>query len=267
MNLNIPDSIPKLLVFIGLFLIGFSFYKSDLNYEKLNQEIEKAYIIKDTLRLQKLILKREVNLVKEKSDYLSKKYSVENPISFNDSIMSFKRNFNGNRADLIVLDSMQKNWNDYSNLNFKVDLTIQKLDNSNRNSKSKIKIFNEEEEYLGDLKTIGFVCFLMGIFGWTNMENKKNKNAQGKSEKIYTFCQSCGEQFSSMLNFGTEKNKELNKAFCENCYKKGKFTNPSLTKKDFKIIYANKIKDLGIIKRQLLRGRFYELERWKDDNF
>lgn len=267
MSITIPDSIPKLFVFIGLFLIGYSFYQSDINSNKLDVKFEKNSKLQDTLDLQKLILKRKIKLLEEKSAYLSRKYSVENPISVNDSIMSFYRNFNGNRADILVLDSIQKSWDDYSTMNFKVDLTIQKIQNANKNTSLKIKTFNYEEEYLQELKTIGFVLFFIGIFGWTNLENKKSRKIKEKLEQSYKFCQSCGEKFSSMVKFGTEKDKELNKVFCIKCYKKGKFTNPDLTKQDFKIIYEKKIKDIGLFRKQILRGRFYELERWKNDNY
>ena len=209
MNMTIPDSIPKLLVFIGLFLVGYSTYQSDLNSKEFDKHFDKSRTLQDSFDLKNLILKRKVELLKEKSEYLSKKYAVENPISFNDSILIFKRCFEENKTDYIVYDSIQKSWNEYSNAYFEIELLAKKIDNANTNSLAKIQWFNDEEEYLFEMRMFGLSILFLGFIGWLYLENKKSKKSIKKSDLIFKYCQSCGENFSSIVKFGTEKKQGI----------------------------------------------------------
>lgn len=267
MNLNIPDSIPKLLVLIGLSIVIFHFYRTDSNVKKFNSGIEKNLKLKDTLGLQNLMLKNKANTLKAKADYLSHKYNIENPVNLNDSIMTFKRNFQGSENNILLMDSIQKNWDEYLSMKFKVDLTIEKIKQAERKTKLNRKSFDLDEKYLNEVLVLGVVIFLIGLYGWTKVEKKREKIISKEIENKYKFCQSCGEKFSSMITFGTEKDKTKNKAFCIKCYKKGKFTNPELTREEFEKIYKEKIKSYNIFTRQILMVRFLTLERWKDNDY
>ncbi len=269
MNINIPDKLYKLLTLIGLILIGYSFYNTEFIEQKYFSEIDKHREVRDSLLLSEMILKNEKQTLIGISESLSKKYSVENPISYSDSTVSFNRILNGPKNDLIVSDSLNNLWKGYLTNSFKLDLISKKLEFS-------IKYLEEEEnlkkayfDNYDEIRNFGFFILFLGILLWTaDIPSQQNKNKPTKQEeKIYANCQSCGKKFTSILKYGTNKNKTKNYAFCKNCFESGKFTNPDLTKDEFLNKTMESVKNKNWFYRRILKNKLDELERWSDNKY
>lgn len=117
----------------------------------------------------------------------------------------------------------------------------------------------------------GFVVFYLGLTSLIRIEAHKNellKSELVSKKKYYTKCQSCGRKFSSMVIYGTEKNAEINSAFCKDCYELGEFTNPDLTMEQ---VFNERIKYLNKpclkIKKFMARVHFSILDRWNKDQY
>ena len=76
-----------------------------------------------------------------------------------------------------------------------------------------VKIF-----YLGLVITFIGVVFWIREFGPLDLTKKRFSN-----------CQSCGEKFSGIKNYGNNSDKMPNYSFCDKCYTDGKFVNPEMT--------------------------------------
>lgn len=267
MNINIPDKLYKLLTLIGLILIGYSFYNTEFIEQKYFSEIDKHREIKDSLLLSEMIIKNEKETLIKISNSLSKKYDVKNPITYSDSTVSFNRILSGPKNDLAVSDSLNNLWNDYLTNSFKLDLISKKLEFS--------KKYLDEEENLkkayfdnyNEIRNFGFFIFLLGILLWSAdiPALQKDRKLIKQGDKIYSFCQSCGKKFSSVLKYGTNKDKSKNYAFCNCCYKKGKFTNPNLTKEEFIETSMESIKKRNWLYKRILKNRLNDLERWSEN--
>ncbi|MDO6602794.1 zinc ribbon domain-containing protein [Arenibacter palladensis] len=266
MNISIPDRLYKFLALIGLFLIGYSFYYMDFAEQKYFSEIDKHREIRDSVLLAQMQIDNEKDDLIRISDFLSTKYSVENPLLISDSTLVFSRVLNGPKNNLIVSDSIETLWKSYKKHKFQLNLLTKKLTFSQK--------YLDEEENLKknyfsnyiEIRDIGFTLLFLGVLMWVMdiPSINREKNIIKQKEKLYSFCQSCGLEFNSMLKYGTNKNKSDNYAFCKDCFRKGKFTNPNLTKEEFITNSLNIKKNKNWLSKKILKSRLSRLERWRD---
>lgn len=269
MNINIPDKLYKLLALIGLILIGYSIYNIDFVEKKYFSEIYDHRKIRDSLLLTEMIIKNKKETLIKIANSLSIKYDTENPVTYTDSTLSFTRILNGQKNELTVSDSLDNLWNDYLNFSFKMDLINKKLSFSEKYLEEKEKLKKQYFDNYDEIKNFGIFLFILGIILWSvdTPSNKKENKILKQQDKLYPFCQSCGEKFTSILKYGTNKDKSENYAFCRNCFKKGKFTNPDLTKEELikNSMELNHNKNWLI--KKLLKNSFNDLERWNNDKY
>src|SRR5690606_34012803 len=91
MNINIPDKIYKLLILIGLIVIGYTTYQIEKSERIYFSKINQFRNISESISLTNLNIEFKIENIENTSRLLSKTYSVENPIIVNDSLISFNR--------------------------------------------------------------------------------------------------------------------------------------------------------------------------------
>jgi hypothetical protein len=266
MNIDIPDKLYKLFALIGILLIGYSFYHTEIVEQNYFSEIDRNRALKDSLFLNKMRLDHLSEKIVDISHNLSKKYQVENPIKKSDSSITFNRVLSGPSERINVSDSINKLWMEYKSQNFKNTLLEQKIEFSDKYLDEEENLKKTSIELYQSIYELGSILLLAGIVLWfidngTPFPSTKTK----QHERVYQFCQSCGKRFNSMLKYGTNKDKSLNYGFCHKCYKKGKFTSPNLTKEEFLKQQKALIKEKSWITRKILMLRFINLERWDND--
>ncbi|MBA4746269.1 MAG: hypothetical protein H2058_13525 [Muricauda sp.] len=263
MNFNVPDKIYKFITLLGILLIGYSYFNTDKVQQKYFLEIDKNRALKDSLLLNEMRLTYKREQIIDIANDLAKQHQVDNPINSSDSLLVFNRVLNGPKPNLQVSDSLNGLWLAYKNQIFKNRLLSKKIEFSNNYLDEEERLKKSYFETNDTWETIGIIFFVLGFLLWAadSSPDEEDKNLK-QHDRIYTFCQSCGKRFNSMLKYGTNKDKSLNYAFCVECYKKGKFANPKLTKGEFLNKQRELIKDKNWLTRKILIIRFKNLERW-----
>jgi hypothetical protein len=269
MNISIPDKLYKLIIMIGLFLIGYSFYKVDNSEKNYFIEVDKYTKVKDSLYYNVMIMENEFDKLYKASKQLSLEYDVKNPITKKDSLYEFNRIYKGPKQTIALSDTLSTIWANINDKDFKFNLLNKKLDFSIEKLKDNKRIKKQYFEYYGEIFNFGFLFLITGIFLWIAEHILSFKRSQiiEQEKKIYTFCQSCGKKFSSVLLYGANEDKSKNSAFCEKCFSKGKFINPELTKKEFMVTAIKETSKFSFIDKKLLKYRFKNLDRWKEDKY
>lgn len=270
MNINIPDKIYKFFVLAGVFLAAYSFYQIDKEETKYSKKIERYNDIVDSLTIAIFTRNYELNEIGKKADLLSKRYCVENPIIQKDSTLQFTRKHNGTKQELLVNDSISALWEKHGRYKFKIKLLEKRGELASKHIDSAKTLKDDSTFSYKSLFNSGLLLLSLGLFlwlidqPWRFLTTKKQKK---QFDKIYTYCQSCGKKFSSILKYGSNKNKDKNYSFCEKCFKNGEFKNKVLTKEDVMIDAKEKTKHKNWFYRKLLENRLSKLERWKENEY
>lgn len=232
---SIPDKFYKLLVLLGIILIGFSFYTIKENEKNYFNKIDTYNNIVSELKILELEIENEENKLIDYDDDISIKYNVKKSIKKNkNGKISFTYTVLGEKNSLIASKLMTIKWDNYEAKNFKFKILNQKRENYATYLKDveKHKLLLEDE--CSDYLLAGIILFSLGLITWLtedsliNSINEFNKNKK-INEKLYTNCQSCGMRFSSARFYGKNKDESNSNAFCEDCYQNGEFTEPELT--------------------------------------
>lgn len=262
MNINIPDKLYKFLILIGVLLIAFSIYKKENSEEFYFSKIYEYRGIQDSLVISQIKIDDQRDRLIEISQSLAKTYEVENPIENNDSLIFFNRMLSGPTANLKVSDSIQKLWLNYKSLKFQMRLLDKKLEFEDKYLEEEKNLKNDYIDTYFKVLGIGFLLLFTGTFIWMNDSETNTKNYTKQYEKVYSYCQSCAKNFTSMRSYGTNKDKSLNYAFCIECFKKGKFREPELTKIEAKRRLYHTVQNRNWIVKLIVESRFARLERW-----
>lgn len=266
MNITIPDSLPKLLVLIGIIAMAFGIYVDKELDEEYYNKFDRFDKIQDAVTLESYLVKLEKKDLLERARQLSKCINTENPIKDNDSIISFLKVFSGDKRKVLITDSLEKYWNRYITKQKKLDILIKKKEIQLKNLNSEEKLRDSRKEYYNSFFNLGLLFFIMGIFSWY-LERLNISNEIKQNKQKYNYCQSCGYKFSSIRPYGTEKNNKENFAFCIECYNKGKMNEPELTKEEFINRKKEEIKHKNWFTRKILMARFNKLERWNKNKY
>lgn len=267
MSINIPDSLPKLFILLGIICIAVGLYVEKELSENYSSRFDKFDEIQDAVTLDSYVLSIEKENLKKRAQQLSEMYNVVNPIVESDSTMTFTQTFAGDKHKIIITDSLNTHWNNYIRNKQNLEILVERKRIELENLKNKEEVLDSKREFYGTFLEIGLFFFIVGIVAWTLDNSKPIVRILKQNDKIYKYCQSCGFKFTSIRPYGTEKNKAQNLAFCINCYKKGKFKEPELTKEEFINRKKEEIKDKGYFSRKILMARFHTLERWNEDYY
>lgn len=251
MDIEIPDKIYKLLVLLGAIIIGYSEIQLSNDTNNWGKDLDKITSERNLFELEKISTDFEFIKTETSVDYYS---------------------------DIVEKSNEQKIKNIYIDSLLKLRAKLLLLKKSNAiNSKrvdhfsNKFKILKEDLTRINEtrkaLQKIGIILFSLGILMWMIDETKVLQILHKQNEKLYPWCQSCGKKFSSIIKYGTNKDSTSNYAFCKNCYTKGKFNNPNLTKDEFLEHVKNEISSKSWWSKIILMDRFNTLERWNDNKY
>lgn len=267
MSINIPDSLPKLLVLIGIIGIAVGVYMEKELTENYYSKFDKFDEIQDAVTLESYIVELDRENLLRRSQQLAKMYELENPIIENDSIITFQQTFSGDKNKVILTDSLIIYWNNYTRKKVNLDILKKRKEIKLKNIESEEKILDSRRDFYSIFLNIGIVVFILGIGTWAIESPLESEKIVKQTDKIYKYCQSCGHNFTSIRSYGTEKDKTRNVAFCIECYKKGKLKEPELTKEDFINRKKEEIKNMNWLSKKILIVRFKSLERWNKDSY
>lgn len=270
MNISIPDKFFKFLVLAGVLLLVFSYYQKEKINADYYSKIDNFNAVNDSISVE--IVKTN-DFVKDffgKADSFAKKYDVKNPLRYGkDSVMIFEEALNGPKNVLIVSDSIKKYWSKYGEKNRDLSVLILKAKLINKRLEDEEKFKDSLISNLGYFDILGALSFLVGFLIWFVSDLSDQNNEEGHYQKklkdrIYVHCQSCGNRFSSMRNYGTFDNNKVNYAFCDHCFEHGKFKNPDLTLEEILNEIEKKYKRRNLIIRKLKINQIKNLERWEN---
>lgn len=263
MNINLPDTIYKFLVLAGTIIVGYYFFSLDnlqKEYMGVYQKLDKA---QDSIDIMRFKNRLELEKLKGMAADSSERYNVPNPLIDNDSVLVFTTTYSGNPKKVLVSSSLHPLWLNYLESKDRLKIAEIQLEILRENHDEAV----EHREYYdywyyGPLLIIGLVFIVIGGIWWYE-ESNKGIMVEGI---VYKYCQSCAKQFSAIIPYGRNKNKSNNLAFCKNCYDKGKFKEPKMTK-DLLIQRIEENKDLSKRKKKNIKYRIDNLLRWKKHHY
>ena len=246
-----PDKIYKLLVLLGVIIVGYSEIQLSNNTNNWEKDLDKITSERNLFELEKISTNFEFTKTESSVDYYSDIVEKSNEQKINniyiDSLLTL-------RAKLLLLKKENA-------------INLKKTDHFS----SKFKILKEDLARINGMskaqQNIGIILFSLGILMWMIDETKVSQILLKQNEKLYPWCQSCGKKFSSIIKYGTNKDSSNNYAFCKNCYAKGKFSNPNITKDEFLEHAKNEVSSKSWWSKIILMDRFNTLERWNDNKY
>jgi hypothetical protein len=267
MNLNIPDSLPKLLVLLGIIGIAVGVYMEKEITDTYYAKFEKFDEIQDAVTLKNYIIELDRQNLIKRSEQLSERYNTENPIFDGDSIMTFERTFTGDKVKVLLTDSLAGYWDNYIKKKANLEILRKRKELKLANIEVEEKILDSRREFYGIFLGVGILVFILGIGTWAIDSTSESIEIIPQNQKVYKYCQSCGHNFTAVRTYGTEKNKKTNHAFCKGCYKRGKFVEQALSKEDFIKRKKEEIKDFNWLTKKILLIRFNKIERWNKKSY
>ncbi|MNQ71274.1 putative zinc ribbon domain protein [compost metagenome] len=251
MDIEIPDKIYKLIVLLGVIIVGYSEIQRSTGINDWKKDFDNTTSLNDSLSLERISMDFEYAKIKNSADnfinIIEKTKQIKTFSTYMDSLNIVKGK---------LLLYKKKN-----------DIYSKKAEQFSRKFKFLKEDFSQINKINQSLQNIGIILFCLGIFMWMINEAKDSRILLKQNEKLYPWCQSCGKKFSSIIKYGTNKDSTNNYSFCKTCYTKGKFNNPTLTKEEFLMLVQNEIANKNWWSRQILMSRFRTLERWKDDMY
>lgn len=269
---SIPDKFYKLLILLGVFLIGFSYYTIKENEKNYFKKVDIYDNIVSELKIMELEIEEEKKKLIEYDDDISIKYNVKKSIKLKENgDIIFTYAVLGEKNNLIASNLMTIKWGNYEAKNFKFKILNQKRKNYADLLTTEEKSKNNLENECGAFIFGGIILFLLGMIAWLSedlIENRNNEFNKNKkiNERFYSNCQSCGMKFSSVRKYGTNKDETFSNAFCEDCFENGEFKESELTLEQVKENAKPYIKGNYFVKKIIL-NRLDKLERFNRNQY
>lgn len=262
---QLPDNLNRIILGIGLFLIGYGFYQFQHHDAAVKASGKTALDLAAVLdsiglenRIQTLVAnKRVANLMD--------RHGLAAPLSIDDN--SFHVTTFAPIAVKTLKDSV-------------LDVMIAYMHTSKTFESQKGRAERELLAVAGEidvhtrakwghlsLALTGMIFFFLGGFGLAKDEYRKDALLmQQHRHSGHTRCQSCGKLFSAMVRFGRECEGTPSAAFCSGCYENGQFTEPDIT---FAEVEQRALKNVPrTLKEELeLSQLLRRLERWRQDAY
>jgi len=247
MNIGIPDKIHKLLVSLGIILIGYSEIRYTDSINDWKKEYQMNISLRDSFDLEKISMDFELEKMKNSHDLLNK--------------ISNKSN---NKISEVYIDSLNSKLFSLKKKNTINTKILESFLEKSKTLQENLFFINNKYKYL---QNIGFFLFCFGILIWMIDDTKESISLTKQNEKLYSWCQSCGKNFSPIIKYGTNKDSSDNYSFCDTCYTDGKFNNPNLTKDEFMELVQSEISHKSWWSKKILISRFHKLARWNENKY
>jgi hypothetical protein len=147
MSLNIPDSIPKLFVLIGIIGIAVGLYVEKELTENYYTKFDKFDEIQDLVKIERYNVDLELETLIERSKQLSKIFNLENPISKNDSVVTFNQTFFGDKNTVALTDSLTLYWDSYIKKKKQLDILNKRKEIKSKSIDNEEKLMNSRREF------------------------------------------------------------------------------------------------------------------------
>jgi len=255
----IPDTLSKLILAIGIFLIGYSFFATQSEYKEYSTNFEKNKSQIDSLSDKQEINEYKLKILNEKAKDLSSQYGVKNPLKIKDSLVIFEEILTGSKNDIRVNGELKRLWEDYKNADFYFKHDLKKFNRLNSSLKELNNDHNNDTELYNLFLILGILCGFLGFLTLSIEEIKKERIFEYEN---VLFCQSCAKKFYSPVQRAKYNDGEINKLYCCECFSNDKFTDETLTAD---IIYKrclSHFKKTTKLSRFLLKVKVNKLHRW-----
>lgn len=268
---SIPDNLYKFLVLGGIFCLAYSYIESIKSNDFYFGKVNSFNSAIDSIDLEMFKNRYEIKQLKNKADFISNRYHIKNPIVEKDSLLLFNQALSGDKAEMLVTDSLLILWNHLKENQFKIELLTKHIAIQQNNLHEAKAEYLADEELNNFIMIFGSVLLFFGLIGmmWLQIiQDELLKRQLQDKPKVFKYCQSCGKKFSSMIVHGTKSDGSVHTAFCSVCYSEGRFKEPELSKKDFTHrgdIEIAKMK--SFLRKKILLKRFKRLERWRDNDY
>jgi hypothetical protein len=263
---QIPDNIIKLVIAIGLFLIGYGSIKSELNTDLSLKESDQYSNIISTYNDHGAQYDMMRQQLAEKSNELSMRYKVKSPYYLKDSTYRFDHVVSGNKGSVFVNDLINKDFFKIEQFKFNLDRELERVNRAKKISKIKSVIYDITKDEYSNLFDVGVLLTIIGLIGLASAQiaeiNQKDSEIQSNKRKLH--CQSCAKRFNSMVQNAKFNDGQINPYYCAECFTNNQFTNSALTKD---LVLSNylttkKIKDM--ISKQIAKSKIQNLLRWRE---
>ncbi len=262
--LNIPDKLYKLLILVGLVLVGFSWTKSNDSYKDYAKKYDRYDNLFDSLKLlEEEILFEQENFKEECSEFDQKYksdstyYEKGNNIFFNKPLLN-----DPNIKSAVQL--LESKWSKILELKHKEELLNIKLENYSEDHTQAKKDLRDIQEEFNFIINIGAFLIGLGITMWFIDETDKPKEKIKQFDKIYQSCQSCGNNFNALRNYGKNLDGTFNLGLCSECYENGVLKEVDLTQEIVFNRYCQKHNITRRLRKYFIRKFINKLDRWKN---
>jgi hypothetical protein len=269
---NLPDNFHKIIVTIGIIIssiVAFKMTESD-------DESNKRWLSRSELVDSLSIAKQKANFIEEDlmdyDTFIAKKLSIDPQISVRDSgnTLTFHYTISGDSVKVEARDSLMPMWRQWIEAHRTIDVKDKMIDMFDETTK--------EIDKDDTMKAVSYILYLflgIGLTGWGlfNLKNQQHfeqyilKRQNLHLPEYFNRCQSCAKNFSSTLGYGTEVNGSTNYAFCVDCYKTGKYTEPQLEFTEQLKRTQEEIRELSKKRQSEIIDALAFCERWKKDKY
>lgn len=264
---SIPDSFNKIVFLLGIVIGAYSFLQI---FESNNVEKEQVDIynsLNDSLSISEFKLNAQEQDLLWESGALADRYKILNPLKKNDSTILFTRITLGSKNVMSVNDTINKWYRSYKWNLESHRLKVKLIENKRKALDESIEISNDREKDYNIL--LGVSLFLLGasvvsLLKRQNLEDEIKKRELNNTQPYYEECQSCGKNFSAMIQNGSNKDNTPSIGFCKSCFLNGEF----VVQTDDVDLFINQaliseVKSYKPRKRKKIIKNIKSLERWK----
>ncbi|MCD8455194.1 zinc ribbon domain-containing protein [Tenacibaculum finnmarkense genomovar ulcerans] len=267
---NLPDSLYKFLSLLGIVLIVFSMFSYEETINKYEENYEIVLLQKNDFEILNNKLKSELEVIEEKENLIRNKLKIESLFDTINNQLRLRRIIDDKGNELEDSKEIFSLWNNYKKQTVEIEAQSKRI-NFNIAKLNRIKTKKEDKrKSFITIFLMGLLFLFIGYSQWNKEQFFKdfaNKREFLKNGNIYEYCQSCGKKISAIRQYGTNKDKTINYAFCKECYKKGKFTDNLKSFEEFEIYKEEIIKNEKSLKKVSLKIRMNNLLRWKKNEF
>jgi hypothetical protein len=271
---SLPDTLFKLLTWLGLGLMVYSFISFKEEYKLYQQRVIDYNVEQKRLNFEIELLDETLEEIDKEVKAKAAKAGLESPLTVSDSGYTFMRTIAGERKAVKLTNQIDKLLIRYTSNNkalkkksFDLSLKEYQLDEL-------VKAFEDTCILSGAMVTAGALCFLLGVFLWPTGDPIKKLaepilHPVTLSETVSGRCQSCGRKFNSMVRAGSFADGSTNPHFCSECYHKGEFLVPDLTLEQLSVKAAQTMQSLGHDEKQIesVKAMLAGLDRWNSDKY
>lgn len=270
---KLPDNTNK----IYLVLSVVAFYFVALAFKSEQDKLDASYIeyerITDEETTSNIEVSDKLIRLARTSEYISKKYKIENPVTFTDTTASLNITKDTSKDYLASIDIILPIYLDFTTSYVKDKIHKVVYKGAGKKYELARSTYNKKTLNYGILCLMILIVFITSIWSLRKRENefeyqeefkrfmeKYNLREKGTLKET---CQSCGRIFDSIVTVSKNTDNTYNYAFCSDCYSNGNFV---LSFEDVKQkIQINE--SISDDQKRIYVEKLNSLDRWKENRY